>query len=356
MESAKDRIIGIDIAKIVAMIFVVGVHVNGFGLPYTGASEPGLGYQLIRKLLGALFMSCINIFALASGYIGVLMRFNLSRIVRLWLQVVFTGLMVVVAIDVFTDIPITPFKYFRACIPIAKNEYWYMTAYFMLCFVMPLVNSGIKALEEKELRRGVILLIGIICGESFICSANALGVAHGYSFAWLFVLYIVGAYIRLYRPFCGCRIHFLGIAVVCAMVAGWCPLLLEKMQMISYWKSSEILKFSGYTSPFTVVISICIFLSCLEIGVPFSWARKIIVTLSETTTGVYLIHVQPLFFGNIFRREIQKFGVSSVGEYLFKLAVVTMVVYIACTALDYIRLSLFRVVERIARSFRKIYN
>lgn len=148
--SKHERIIGVDIAKIVAMILVVAVHVNGFGLPYVGDNPTGLGYLLLRSFLGAIFMACINIFAIASGYAGIMATFKISRLIRLWIQIVFTGLMVLICLDLFTDINVQTKDYLKACIPIAKKQYWYMTAYFMLCLVMPVLNAGIKSLNQKE--------------------------------------------------------------------------------------------------------------------------------------------------------------------------------------------------------------
>lgn len=341
----NDRIIGVDIAKIVAMVLVVALHINGFGLPYVDDELPGLGYILLRSFLDATFGACINIFAIASGYVGIMSSFKLSRIIRLWIQVVFTGLLVLVCIDFFAGINVYSKDYMKACVPIGTRQYWYMTAYFMLCFVAPLVNAAIKALNEKRLRHILLILLCVICGESLVCSAGAgaLGVEGGYSFEWLLVLYVVGAYIRLYNPLHKFKWALVGGACVCAMIIGWGPFALNELPLPH--GLPRLLVFGGYTSPFTVAIALCIFALCLKVRIVSERVKKVIVLLSSTTLGVYLIHVQPVFFRDVFIKIVRKLAVSE-GGYLCSLFLSTIAMYIACTILDALRLMLFQTVER----------
>ena len=312
MTQSDDRIIGVDIAKIVAMLLVVAVHINSYGLPYVGNNPPGLFYLLLRSFLGAIFMACIDIFAMASGYVGIMSSFKLSRIIRLWIQVVFTGLTVLVSLNVFTNVKVQPIHYLNACVPIAKNEYWYMTAYFMLAFVMPVINMGIRSLDEKGLRRVVLLMLGIICGQCFILNFGGLGVANGYSFEWLLVLYLVGAYIRLYNPLCMTNTMLFACIVVCAVISGWGPLLLRNGVV----HLPRELGFRDYTSPFTVVIALCIFVLCLKIQIAPKRTRRLVGILSSTTLGVYLIHGQTVFFRDLFGMYVHKVTVFHGGVFM----------------------------------------
>jgi surface polysaccharide O-acyltransferase-like enzyme len=220
-----------------------------------------------------------------------------------------------------------------------------MTAYFMLCFVMPILNAGIKAMDKRSLGGLILLLLGIICGESLVCSVGALGVEGGYSFAWLVVLYVVGAYIRLYNPLDKPKALLLYAAAVSAMIAGWMPLAISKLPLPS--GLPRLFEFGGYTSPFTVIIAMCVFAICLQLRIRSTRLTKFITYLSSTSLGVYLIHVQPLFMTKIFCREAQKLSVYDGGGYLFYLITMTMGVYLICTALDVIRLMAFKLVDRL---------
>ena len=345
MIGKSDRIIGVDVAKIVAMLLVVAAHVSVWGLPYVGDNPPGCAYLMLRRFIGAVLGANIDIFAIASGYVGIVSAFKLSRIVKLWIQVVFTGLAVLVSLDLFAGIQVQPMDYMKACIPIAKNEYWYMTAYLMLCFVMPVLNAGIKALQEKELRYVVMLLLGVICGESFVCSVGALGVEGGYSFEWLAVLYVVGAYVRLYNPLDKSKVVLFGCIFACAMIVGWVPMLLQKLSLLNTVHLPRLFEFGGYTSPFTVMIALCIFALCLKVRIVSEKARRVIILLSSTTLGVYLIHVQPLFFREVFGKILRNLTVSEgdvVYSYLCQLIMSTALIYLSCTALDLLRILCFK--------------
>ena len=108
MSVKADRIVGVDIAKIVAMLFVVGCHVNGMGLCVSHSG--GNGGWIVRSLAGSLLMTCVNIFAMVSGYTGVSSRFRLSRIANLWVQTVFTCFVVALGTSLAVGVPVSGFE------------------------------------------------------------------------------------------------------------------------------------------------------------------------------------------------------------------------------------------------------
>ena len=62
MSDKREYIIGVDIAKIIAMVFVVGVHVAGDG--FECVSGGGV-HTSLKGLVMGFFETCINIFAIA---------------------------------------------------------------------------------------------------------------------------------------------------------------------------------------------------------------------------------------------------------------------------------------------------
>ena len=345
MANTEKRLIGVDIAKIVAMLFVVARHVNGFGLPYASESNPEVGYLMLRSFLTAIFSSCIDIFAIASGYVGIFSRFRLSRIIRLWIQVVVTGLAVLVCVDFFMKEAVPLKAYIKACIPVAQNQYWYMTGYFMLCFVMPLINSAMQTLNRKIVERFLFVVLGVIGVESLLGMSCTLGINGGYSFEWLLVLYVVGAYLRLHDPIRVSRRWLLGVAAVVAMAGAWIPLALESLHSLGFSRLVKSLNFVGYTTPFTFVIALCVFLSCTETRIRSVLLTRFVVALSSTTLGVYLIHTQRHFFYTIYVRELEKLTVSGGWQYLATLFIVSVATFLVCVVLDYVRLTAFKMID-----------
>jgi surface polysaccharide O-acyltransferase-like enzyme len=84
----KKRIIGIDLLRIVSMFMIMTLHTmsNGGGLLYHQVNTCHTQVILMMTFLNNI---AVDLFALISGYVGLHSHHRVSRIVELWLQVVF---------------------------------------------------------------------------------------------------------------------------------------------------------------------------------------------------------------------------------------------------------------------------
>lgn len=331
-------IVGVDIAKIIAMVFVVGTHVAGSGFPIEG----GGALRWIRATTLGLFDSCIDIFAIASGYVGIMAQFRLSRIVELWLQVVFTCVVCSLGLVWVTGSSLGLDEWIRSFMPIAGAKYWYMTAYFMLAFTMPFLNAGVSALDRKTSGLVIAIMLAIVCGQSFVGIKGGLGVEAGYSYAWLVILYLVGAYWRLY----GDRLEFSTLhwflpMVPLAFVSGVVPNYLPSaIASRVYWL--------GYISPFTVALSVCIFGWALSLKVENVRAQQAIKLVSSCTLGVYLFYYTPLIYGHAIKPYITSVHPTGAVSWWSYVMGTTLVVFGLCAILDYARQLIFKGVKHYA--------
>ena len=341
------RILGVDIAKIVAMAFVVACHVNGFGLHSPDGVDAGLAFSIQKELCRALFASCVDIFAIASGFVGITSSFRIGRIFNLWVRVVATGIAVLAGLALFTEVHVSPVDFIRASLPATYGQYWYITSYFMLCLVMPVLNAGIRAVNRRELRIVVYGTLVCICGGKFFIGGGALQMQDGYCFLWLMVMYIVGAYIRLHGVSFYDRVTrshtFSLLALICCMtiMSGLLPLAINAMPDMLFSKVLRRLSFIGYTSPFTVIIAIAVFMLCLKVRDLTGPLSRLITAMSATSLGVYLIHVQPILWRDLFLPFAAGLK-TSASCYLLKLFAVTIVVYVVCALVDYVRILVCR--------------
>ena len=285
------------------------------------------------------FVTCINIFAIASGYVGVQAKFKVTRLVELWLQVVFTCVVCTLGLRFLTDDPVSLERWIRAVMPISGAQYWYMTAYFMLAFTMPFLNAGIRALDRKTSGLVIALMLGIVCGQSFVGIKGGLGVEAGYSYAWLVILYLVGAYWRLYgeRLKFSTRQWFLPM-VPLAFLSGVVPKFLPSaVASRVYWL--------GYVSPFTVLLSMCIFGFALSLKIENVRARQTIKIIASCTLGVYLFHYTPLIYGHIIKPYITSVQPAGAASWFMYVMGTTLVVFVTCAMLDYVRQLIFKGVK-----------
>ena len=91
----SERNRGIDLFRIVAMIFAVGVHIVGQGGILDASVKQSLGYETAR-ILDILFVCCVDCFALISGYVGYGSKFKPANILYLWMETLFYSVLITV--------------------------------------------------------------------------------------------------------------------------------------------------------------------------------------------------------------------------------------------------------------------
>lgn len=127
----KEKFFGIELLRILATFYIILLHVVGQG-GVAAASGGGKGTYMASYLLLALAYPAVNCYALISDFVGCKSRFKLSRLLSLWLTVVFVNLAVWGAFRLLAPEMAASFS-LEACLkPLLTNEYWYVTAYFGL--------------------------------------------------------------------------------------------------------------------------------------------------------------------------------------------------------------------------------
>jgi len=346
MEESK-RVPGVDLAKIIAIFLVVMIHVVGM-LPTST-----LALAWVKSIFTSISMSCIDLFALATGYLCVTAKCRYSRLASLWITTVFWGIVMLLVCQFGFGIEVHFRYYIKALFPILFDQYWFFTAYFLLFLCMPLINKGVLALEKKEIRR-LLVAFGI-----FICIYSCLGVGHdrflvkgGYSFLWLAIVYVFGAYIRLYWQK---HIHarwYIGGAIALVFIC-------NVRQMISIFVGFRIpgdrFGIVSYVSPFTFSLACIIFLWCLSLEIKSDRICSILKKTSALTFGIYLIHVHPVVWG-IWCTHFKSIQINSVSTFVVFVVGTSIAVYSILCVIEYIRYRLFQKlgIERVVNVVDKI--
>ena len=146
MASIKsERNYGIDLLRIVSMFSIVLLHVLG---------EGGIGQRVVQfsgNYYGYLTLRFLNEFAvdafgMVSGYVMCTSRPKLSRLMALWLQVLFYSAGISALFIVFdrSGIPSIRAELYSMLLPITGGRYWYMSCYFCMFFFIPVLNAGLE--------------------------------------------------------------------------------------------------------------------------------------------------------------------------------------------------------------------
>ncbi|MDQ0359795.1 acyltransferase [Breznakia pachnodae] len=343
------RISGIDILKIFSMFMIVGVHILNIGgvlqaLPPFQSNK----YYLFTGL-NTIFYICVNCYALASGYLMVNSKFKISKILKLWVIVLFYLLLFGI---IFND-KINTFYYF---FPILSNQYWYFIAYVGLYFLSPFLNHYmIENRNNKNLKTFIILLIIIFAVlPYFSYTPNLFTLNNGYSVLWLVICYIIGAYIKL------CNVQFkkkfLIPILFSSLFIEYIIKLVKTYSDMNGIKLPIILNSGIYTSVFMLLAAICLMLLFLRINIKNPTLTKFFSTSAAITFGIYIIQENILFRAQFIENKFGSIGtMSTVNSILYYICSV-VIIYFVCHLIEFIRMHIFNFlkIDTLLKKFDKI--
>ena len=345
MEKKDGYMPGVDLAKLLVMYFIIAAHLIGYGLHPASGAEPSLFQKSLFGFLYANFAT-MNVFAIATGYLCINSSGRYSRLLPLWLQMVFTGLVMSLFLKTTGLAEISLSELSTTFRPVSNNSWWYMTAYFPLALLIPYLNVGLRQMPRRAIEITLVLTLGIVCTLDFCTTLGCAPVMRGYSFFWLLLLYVLGAYLRLYEPLRGLspKRCLAGILVFSAL-SGVLPAVLSASKVPLLAKIGSQFHFFDLTAPAILAIGVLLFTLCCNLRITSPRAIRIVRALAPATLGVYLIHVQPFFWHRVFLPEIAKITVPSTWLYPVFCFGLAGLVFTVCLALDLLRVRLFRLLR-----------
>ena len=149
---------GIDLMRMLAMLFVTILHVLGQGGILNGA-EPRSANYWIAWFMEVGAYCAVNCYALISGYVGVNSKYKYSSVILLWLRVVFYTILITGIFSVILPEAVSLVHWKNAVFPVMTGQYWYFTAYFCLYLLTPFINKMIQEMSGKALGCLSIILL-----------------------------------------------------------------------------------------------------------------------------------------------------------------------------------------------------
>ena len=343
----KTRQANLELLRIFAMVMVVTAHLVNHG-NLIGAAQPGTAsYYIVWILFGVSFV-CINIYLLISSYFLVESRFSLWKLVKMVAQVFFYAFGITLLFWLFTDVP-HELKYMvYSVLPVSSDFYWFVSMYVGMYVLAPLMNQLIRALTKRQLECAMALgFVLVSAWPNIFYFSSALNTAGGVSIAWFLVVYLFGAYLRLYYvPDQKAGKWFLRAAAAALLIPASrfaieallkTPLgkigILEDLM----WGYSV---FFTYSSMLVTAAAVLLFIAFLNLKSPGGRIGAFINRTAGAAFGVYLIH------DHYYIREslwTQIDGAAWLGKwYLLPACIGTIAaVYAICTVIELIRQGIF---------------
>lgn len=285
MKIRNKRETGFELLRILAMIFIMLVHVLNAGGMLGCATEQARKWH---KLLYSFFTPAVNVFVLVSAYFMVTSKFKLKKYIYLWCQVAFFSVATYLSACLIygTFSYKTLIKYF---FPIIQNKYWFFSAYFILMLLAPFINKMLHNLNKTELYSLCVILFVLawLYMKQSVGAVFNLGV--GYSVFWFICLYIFAGTLRLH-PLNIKKIYLI-LVYLCSMLILW---LVNIFPVNNFFFNLFIYNSFDYTSPLVIIASISLLLIFKGVNIKNVTVHNIICYVASLTFGVYLVECSPL--------------------------------------------------------------
>ena len=358
MSLLKKRNLGIDLLRIISMYMIVILHVLGQGGILFNLEIFSNKYN-IAWILEIICFCSVNLYGFITGYVMTGSKFKYKKIINLWISVIFWSVLLTITMSLIYPNTIDKRDIIKSFFPVIYNEYWYFSSYVLLFFCIPFISKFIDILDKATYKKLLITIIffmsivGIVYDPFVIVSGN--------SFIWLFVLYIIGAYIKKYGLFNNIKsiyIFFLILLMVGLTFLIKCFILKNPYIFSELLSDGFLVKHNSFTILFA---SILIFVMLIRLKLNNKYLKRFIKRLSPATFGVYIIHVHSwvwvLFMQDRFKSLINYNSIIMILLVLFY----AFMIYMLCSYLEMIRIYIFKkfkinkIENFIYKGIKKIY-
>lgn len=333
----KERSSNFEVLRIISMLLIISFHcVYKSGFIFETLT---LNTFLVKSFyfFGELG---VNLFVLITGYFTVNSKFKSDKLILLFFQLVFYVLLSYAGLFAVGETASQSIEknIFYMLHDIAEPTYWFFTAYVLLYVFSPFINALLKNISKDKFKRLIALSV-------FIWSIlpTVLGVVDGanseiqyyYSrFIWLAVIYIIGAYIRLYgiQFFEKKRNRWLTAAVTFGLMLTSIAVFHYTLDYLAVFRFNEAAYFWQPNTIPMLVLSVSVF--CIFAH----WKLRpigFVNLIASTTLGIYLLH-DGVLQTVIWRVLRSKIYINSPYALIY-VVIAAFAVFIAGAAVDLVR-------------------
>ncbi len=196
MEKAKksERIIGLDILKIISAIMVVILHYCGYSGNLMIGTAQTSGLFFASNFIEAFSICAVNVFVIITCYINVTsgktdLKEGVGKAVHLWVQTIVITVPIAIILLAFGISELNS-GIISSVFPFSAKAYWFITTFICFNLFLPLLNRSVAALSDRSLRYLAAVLV-LICSviPTFFEIFGWNEVQNGYSLIWFVTLY-----------------------------------------------------------------------------------------------------------------------------------------------------------------------
>ena len=352
----KPRMVNFEVLRTLIMFFIVVWHSLVHGLNFAGMMSELPPASIIDwdspvsvfNYLLTGYMSCItsvavDCYVLITGYFMIRSDFKWKKLSQVWLQTAFYSFTIALIMLLTDNVDWGLGGLFFSAFPVYNGEYWFVVKYLALMALAPFLSILAQNLNQRTYQIGLVVL--------FILTSNLLpyfsygNIYSGSSGLLLFIfLFYIGGYIRLYNPFASLK-DSMGKYFLLGCLA---LLMINLIKDLSTWYIGGELAKYGMTvlgnHSYTLLLAVLLFLWAKHHTFKNTLIVRLMYKAAPFTFGVYLIHdnnhLRELMWENLnLPQYLNSYGL------VFLLLGVSLIIFIVCIFLDYIRSYIFDILR-----------
>ena len=326
-QSQKQRLSGIELLRIVAMLLIMVGHtyLRLSPMPQLEAIDENPFRTYLEVMLSCVVTTGVGVFIAISGWFGI--KLLVEGIVKYVFQVLFVlwavygGIMALHVADFNTEGIRISMSFYEG--------YWFVLGYLGLYLISPVLNSFVEHSSKRDFR---VVLLSYYLFQSYYSWLSAwYDYYDGYSIILFAGIYLTAAYLRKY-PIAFLQKH----SVILLFVA---ILVMTTIAYLSLWKFGHAARQIRDDNPLVIFASILLLLSFSKL----KFQSRVINWLATSCFAVYLIHYSPFVYPylmSIMRSLYMQFDGFAYG---LSLLVTLSLGYLCCVLFDQIRIVAWKV-------------
>lgn len=354
IDNKKTRDANFKLLRIIAMIMIIILHFNNGGNNILISVDKNSMQWYFFYFLEYSCIIAVNLYVMISGYYMIKSKIKIKKMLMLELQILFYSILVYIILSCFKYVDFRLNDFIKVCMPIITGQYWFLTAYMGLYFLIPFINKLVANISLKEYRNLIILLTILLSVVKTIYSGNSIFEANnGYGLTWFIYLYLLAGYIRIKYGDSKVKINKFNVGILIYLAITVIQIIIGKtnLQILQNYKNNSL----SYNSFLVLIQSVMVFLFFKDVEIKNSIIKKIILCISPLTLGVYLIHnncyLSNILWGKIIRTT------EYLGESIYKILIILSIsvvfIFTVCCIIEKIRILIFDLISKVVNYIKK---
>ena len=327
----KTRESNFELLRILLMIFVVTEHL----IPVISdiQNQNSIIEYYLGNILKSFFVVAVNCYIIISGYFGI--EFNIVKLLKIEMKVLFYSISGFLLSLVFGFKSLDIKQDLRFLMPTISRVNWFVTIYFVLCIIAPILNWVIKNLTKKQIRIiiGIMIIVFYLLPTlQYMINVQTIVMDSGYGITNFICLYFIGRYIRIYNIETNKKkalLLYILISISLFLVNHILGIIL------GFYFNSLI----SYDTIFCLVGALSLFMVFKEINISSIFINKI----ARYSFTVYILHTCIFYKDILF--NIAKLCSNSNFMYLLTLIVFPCLIYMISIIIEFVRNKTFGNIE-----------